>query len=84
MGNLTFRGFVPKDDPMFSGGPEIFSRPESRQSPTTSAPGTTGVTPASKSSASDADSSTPHPMQPAANAYEAGAMDINVDKLAKD
>jgi len=32
MGKGTHRGFVPKDDPMFSTGPEIFSRPGSKQS----------------------------------------------------
>lgn len=25
MGKATFKGFVPPDDPMFSGGPELFS-----------------------------------------------------------
>ena len=44
MGNLTLRGFVRKDHPMFSGGPEIFSRPESRQSSTSTPEGTTGET----------------------------------------
>ena len=32
MGKTTWRGPVPKDDPMFSGGPEIFSRPVSKPS----------------------------------------------------
>lgn len=30
MGKATLRGPVPKDDPMFSGGFEMFSRPRSR------------------------------------------------------
>lgn len=45
MAASTFLGFVPKDDPMFSGGPEIFSRLGSRQSSTDTAKSTDGATP---------------------------------------
>jgi hypothetical protein len=45
MGKLTLKGFVPKDDPMFSGGFEIFSRPESKPSSTNTAKSTTGESP---------------------------------------
>ena len=45
MGKSTYAGLVPKDDTMFSGGPQIFSRHESKKSSTNSAPATTGVTP---------------------------------------
>ncbi len=44
MGKITLRGPVPKDDPMFSTGPEIISRHESSESSTNSASDTTGVT----------------------------------------
>lgn len=33
MGKLTYEGPVPKDDPMFTGGPQLFSRPGSRLTP---------------------------------------------------
>ena len=49
MSKLTFKGFVPEDDPMFSSGPEIFSRPESKPPPTSKATTTTDVTPVRKS-----------------------------------
>jgi hypothetical protein len=45
MGKSTYAGFVPKDDPMFSGGFEIFSHPESKPSSTNTAKSTTGETP---------------------------------------
>ncbi len=32
MGKSTYVGQVPKDDPMFFGGPQIFSRPGSKPS----------------------------------------------------
>jgi hypothetical protein len=41
MGKATYKGLVPKDDPMFSTGPEIFSRQGSSLSSTTSAEKTT-------------------------------------------
>ena len=44
MGKGTFKEFVPKDDPMFSSGPELFSRLGSRMSSATSATGTGGAT----------------------------------------
>lgn len=44
MGKATFVGFVPKDDPMFSGGPQLFSRPGSNQPSKTSPTGTDGNT----------------------------------------
>ncbi len=50
MGKATYKGLVPPDDPMFSNGPEMFSRPESKPSSMTSASDTTGVTPAQSSS----------------------------------
>lgn len=43
MGNLIDKGLVPKDDPMFSGGPEIFSRHESSESTKNSAKSTDGA-----------------------------------------
>ena len=51
MGKLTLAGFVPRDDPMFSTGPEIFSRPEYKPSSTSTAKSTTGATPAKSTSA---------------------------------
>ena len=45
MGKGTHLGFVPKDDPMFSTGPEIFSRPGSKQSTPTSPDATAGAEP---------------------------------------
>jgi hypothetical protein len=45
MGKLTLRGPVPKDHPMFSGGPEVLSRPESRPSSKNSLSATVGATP---------------------------------------
>ena len=44
MGKATYKGLVPPDDPMFSGGFEMFSRPESSRSSKTSASDKTGVT----------------------------------------
>lgn len=44
MGNLIDRGLVPRDDPMFSGGPEIFSRPESNAPTKNSAKSMDGAT----------------------------------------
>ncbi len=51
MGKATYKGLVPQDDPMFSTGPEIFSRPESNESSTTSQKVTTGATHDQSSSA---------------------------------
>jgi hypothetical protein len=42
MGKSTYAGFVPKDDPMFSGGFEMFSRPGSTLSSTSSDKSTDG------------------------------------------
>jgi hypothetical protein len=50
MGKITRLGLVPQDDPMFLTGPELFSRPGSKPSSTTSASGTGGVTPAASTS----------------------------------
>ena len=36
MGKLTYKGLVPPDDPMFSSGPEMFSRSETKPSSPTS------------------------------------------------
>jgi hypothetical protein len=35
MGKIRFKGFVPKDDPMFKQGPSVFSRIEGRSSKVT-------------------------------------------------
>jgi hypothetical protein len=35
MGKIKFKGFVPKDDPMFKQGPSVFSRIEGRSSSVT-------------------------------------------------
>lgn len=51
MGKITFKGLVPKDDPMFSTGPQLFSRPGSSESSTTSASATAGTMPAASTSA---------------------------------
>ena len=51
MGKATFKGFVPPDDPMFSTGPEIFSRHESSASSPSSATSTDGATQDQSSSA---------------------------------
>lgn len=51
MGKATYKGLVPKDDPMFSTGPELFSRPESNESSTNTPADTTGATPANSNSA---------------------------------
>lgn len=50
MGKLTYKGFVPKDDPMFSTGPKLFSRRESTPSSPTSASATDGEMPAKSGS----------------------------------
>jgi hypothetical protein len=42
MGKITLDGFVPKDDPMFWTGPQMFSRPEYSRSSRTSVSGTDG------------------------------------------
>ena len=46
MGKATYKGLVPQDDPMFSTGPELFSRPESNESLTNTPTDTAGATPA--------------------------------------
>lgn len=51
MGKATYKGLVPKDDPIFLTGPEFISRPRSSESSTTSASGTTGATQANSGSA---------------------------------
>lgn len=50
MGKATYKGLVPPDDLMFSGKPEMFSRPESSRSSKTTVSDTTGATPAPSSS----------------------------------
>lgn len=42
MGKATYKGLVPLGDPMFSTGPELFSRPESNPSSKTTAANTAG------------------------------------------
>ena len=49
MGKATYKGLVPPDDPMFSGGPQMFSRVESKPSPVTSVSVTAGATPVQSS-----------------------------------
>ena len=72
MGKLTSAGFVPKDDPMFSTGPELFSRPEYKKSSTNTAKNTTGATLAKSSSVGgEADK-----MRPAVDAAEATLMEL--------
>jgi hypothetical protein len=51
MEKATYKGLVPQDDPMFSTGPELFSRPESNESSTSSPTATSGVTQESSASA---------------------------------
>lgn len=50
MGKATYLGLVPPDDPMFSGGPQLFSPRASSPSSTTSPAATTRATPASSTS----------------------------------
>ena len=80
MGNLTFKGFVPRDDPMFLTGPELFSRADYLPSSTSTAKSTI----AEASAKSDSAASTDHPMQPAANPYEKAMMELVTAALAKD
>lgn len=82
MGKGTFKGFVPKDDPMFSTGPELFSRPEYKPSSTSSAKSTTGATPAKPSSAEQTEPE--NPMQPAIDAYEEAGIKMFTDMPKKD
>ncbi len=65
MGKATYKGLVPRDDPMFSTGPEVFSRLGSSESSRTSPKSTSGETPVESSSAIE-----PDPMQPAVDAIE--------------
>ena len=50
MGKGTYKGQAPKDDPMFSGGPQIFSPYVFRPSSKTSQPSTTEATPVNSDS----------------------------------
>lgn len=52
MGKATYIGPVPPGDPMFSSGPEMFSRRESSKSSMTSPSATAGETPADSTSPS--------------------------------
>ena len=52
MGKLTWIGQVPPDDPLFSSGPEMFSRYEFRASSTSSPRNTGGDTPVGSKSPS--------------------------------
>jgi hypothetical protein len=45
MGKLTLTGLKPPDDPMFTGGPEVFSRPGSNPPSAPSARATSGAPP---------------------------------------
>jgi hypothetical protein len=53
MGKATYKGLVPRDDPMFSTGPEVFSRLGSSESSKTSPKGTSGEAPVESSSAAE-------------------------------
>ncbi len=53
MGKLTYKGLVPRNDPMFSTGPEAFSRLGSSESSISSPKSTSGETPSESSSATD-------------------------------
>ena len=75
MGKITLDGFPPKNDPMFSGRREIFSRPESNPSSTSSAKSTTGETQASKSSVPNDDRSTSEVTHRGSDALEKSLMD---------
>ena len=46
MGKVTDLGSVPPDDPMFLGGPQVFSNQQFKRFATTSASDTAGATPA--------------------------------------
>lgn len=69
MGKATDLGLVPPDDPMFSSGPEVFSRLGSNGSSTNSASDTTGAPPTSSEAQ-------PDPMQPVAEACEKVLMEL--------
>jgi hypothetical protein len=51
MGKATYKGLVPRDDPMFSTGPEVFSLLGSSESSSSSQKSTSGETPVESSSA---------------------------------
>lgn len=53
MGKLTYKGLVPKDDPMFLTGPELITRPESSASSTTLANDMAGATSVNSNLAKD-------------------------------
>lgn len=50
MAASTYLGQVPPDDPMFLGGPQLFSRHESNGSTKNTVPNTTGETQANSTS----------------------------------
>lgn len=45
MGKIKLNGFVPKDDPMFRSGPQMFSRPDYIESLKSSEPASSGALP---------------------------------------
>ncbi len=53
MGKVTVIGSLPPDHPIYSGGPEVFSRRAFSQSSTSSAPSTDGETQAKPSSVAE-------------------------------
>jgi len=55
MAASTYLGLVPRDDPMFSGGPQIFSRRISRASATNTDAETQGKSIPEKSPSSDSE-----------------------------
>ena len=80
MGKVTKLGSLPPDDPIFSGGVEMFSPHAFRPSSTSSAKSTDGET-QDKSSSAPAGA---HPMQPAADLYEQRMMELLTAKDKKD
>ena len=66
MGKITYKGLVPKDDPMFSNGPELFSRPAYKPSSKSTAKNTAGATPNASASAAAT-----QPVDPAIGAVRA-------------
>ena len=75
MGKITLEGPVPKDHPMFTSGPEMFSRPSLRRSVQSSQTDMAG-TPESEQAEQDPNLE----MKPAMDAHEAAALRILAEK----
>ncbi len=78
MGKIISRGSLQPDDPIFSGGVEMFSPLASKQSSTSTAKNTTGAN--STSVRPEAQ----YPMQPAADLYEERMRALLSDPDEKD